>query len=965
MNINDTISGFTVLREQNIEEIGAVLYEMEYKKTGTRLVWLRRDDKNKTFAITFKTIPSDDTGVFHILEHSVLNGSAKYPVKEPFVELLKGSLQTFLNAMTFADKTMYPVSSRNDTDFLNLIDVYMDAVLHPNIYTNENIFRQEGWHYELFDKESEPEYKGVVFNEMKGAYSSVETIMGASVSRLLFPDTCYGLESGGDPEHITDLTYEEFLDNHRRFYHPSNASIFLDGDIRLEEVFAKLDCFLSPYETSDPNICIALQPPVPYRELETEYEISPEEDPVGKTQLAAGYVYGTFDEKEKRFAFEVLSDVLCGSNESPLKKAILDRELAEDIYFQSADSALQLSVTLAVRNTDREKVPAIQACIRETIEDLVHNGIDRDLLTASFNNLEFRLRERDYGTFPRGLVYGISMMDSWLYGGDPSQYLIYDDVFAALRQKMDKGYFENLLEKILLDNPHQCLVILLPSATRGEKKRAAEALLLSEAKKSWSPERIGEIIRMNEELRSVQETPDTPEQLSTLPALAISDITEDPERLPLNVIEIDGTTTLRHDVETAGILYADLYFSIAGLNPDEIKAASFLANVLGEADTENYTSLRLQNQIKSELGHLTVSPEVFGKDNNPDSCAPYLVVSASALSSKADSLRRLVSEVANRSVFSDTQKLLNLLRQQKMQVEQDMVMSGHRYAMKRVEAYLSSEGAVGEYAGGLENYFWIKKTEAEFAEHAAELPELLSGLARRIFTRERLTISVTGKCDEEFISSLIREFSVTENVVPDTLVAPLGIRREGIVVPAGISFAVTGGNLLRLNIPYNGAMRVASKLLSLSYLWNVIRVQGGAYGSGFVARANGMAAFYSYRDPNAARSLPLYASADAFLSEFAEGDEDLTKFIIGTIADSEPLLSPRILGKSAAVQYLSGRTYEDSCRIRKEILATKKEDLLTIAGQIKAITETNAICVIGGKDKIDACGSLLSSLLTI
>jgi len=962
MKVNDTIHGFTVTQVRPADELKATLFEMEYKKTGTKLIWLKRDDRNKTFAITFKTIPSDDTGVFHILEHSVLNGSDKYPVKEPFVELLKGSLQTFLNAMTFPDKTMYPVSSRNNRDFLNLIDVYMDAVLHPLIYRNAGVFLQEGWHYELFEKDAEPQYKGVVFNEMKGVYSSVESVMGAEVNRLLFPDTCYGLESGGDPEHIPELTYEQFLDSHRKFYHPSNAKIFLDGDVDMDTVLKRLDEFLNSYEREIPDADIQYQKPVAYREIRTEYEISAGEDPKGKTQLAAGYVYGTFEEKEKQLAFEVLSEVLCGSNESPLKKAILDRELAEDIYFQSNDAVQQLSVMLAVRNTEESLVPEVVACIRETLSGLVRGGLDHKQLTAALNQLEFRLRERDYGTYPRGLVYGISMMDSWLYDGDPLLYLTYDGVFEMLHSRIETGYFEELIDTILLSNPHQGLVIVTPSATLGDEKRTAEAARLSAAKAGWNDEETERIIKMNDDLKIVQETDDTPEQLATLPMLSLSDISEKPEELPIKVSEVEGCKVLTHDVDTDGILYADLYFSAAGLSPEELAAASFLCSVLTEVDTEHYDTLELQNQIKASLGKLSFHPEIYEKDRNPNACAPYIVLSGSVLSAKRDELIRLAGEVVNHSLFTDKKQILNLLRQEKIQTEQDFVMSGHRYAMKRVEAYTTAEGAAGEYTGGLFSYRWMKETESGYKTRAKALAGQLESLARRIFTRDRLTVSVTGSPDMRFIKDLINIVPLTGEKVPEADIAPLGIQKEGFLIPAGVSFAVTGTNLASVNAAYSGRLRVASKLLSLSYLWNVIRVQGGAYGSGFLARPNGSVSFYSYRDPSASRSLEFYGRSDEFLREFADGDEDLTKFIIGTIAETEPLLSPRMTGKAAAVLHLSGRSYDDVCRTRDEILRTGKDDLRVIAATLKAVTDTNAVCVIGGRDKLEACGDKLEKI---
>ena len=494
MQINDLIHGFRVLERRTLGELNAVMWRMEYEKNGARLIWLDRPDNNKTFSIAFKTIPQDDTGVFHILEHSVLNGSEKYPVKEPFVELLKSSMATFLNAMTFPDKTMYPVSSRNDQDFLNLIDVYMDAVLHPVSLRDPHSFLQEGWHYELDSPEGELRCNGVVYNEMKGAYASPDTVMMEQLGSLLFPSNCYGKSSGGDPEHIPELTYENYLASHRRFYHPSNSYICLDGQVDLDAVLAKLDGFLKDYERIDPDADIPMQEPVAPAERTCAYEIGPEEDETDKAILAGGWVFGKFSDMERNVAFSALARLLCGSNESPLTKPLLDAGLCQDVALEKLDGVQQLYAILQIKNADPAKKDEIWALVEDTLRSLADGGLDKTRLHSILNRLEFAAREKDYGSMPRGLVYAITSLEGWLYSGDPAQGLEYDALFAALRRKVDEGWFDGFLRQVFLDNPHRARLLMLPSKTLGEEKARAEAERLAKIKAGWSQDEVQQVI---------------------------------------------------------------------------------------------------------------------------------------------------------------------------------------------------------------------------------------------------------------------------------------------------------------------------------------------------------------------------------------------------------------------------------------------------------------------------------------
>lgn len=965
----EQLCGFRVQRHRYLEEIQAEIWELEHVRSGAPLIWLAREDNNKTFGIAFKTLPEDSTGVFHILEHSVLNGSEKYRTREPFVDLLKGSLQTFLNAMTFSDKTFYPVSSRNDKDFLNLVSVYMDAVLHPAIYEKPEIFRQEGIHIELLEADAEPIYKGVVFNEMKGAYSSPDSLMVSELDRQLFPDNSYRFSSGGDPVAIPDLTYEKFIDCHQRFYHPSNSRIFLDGDMDLPSVLTMLDSYLSDYERKDCGIEVKPQAPVSPEEAITKYEITPEESEENKVRYAEGYVYGTYRDSETSIALRVLADVLTGNNESPLKRAILSRGLAEDISIELNDGIYQPYAILQVSNTDESKIPEIKRIVKEELTRLAEEGLDKEQLTASFNRLEFNTRERDYGSTPRGLVYGIVSLESWLYGGDPADALRFNDLFSSLREKLTGSYFEDTLRRVFLENPHKAAARLVPSKTVGEERRAAEAARLAAIRAGWTEEERDAVIAMNKALAEWQATPDTPEQLATLPTLALSDISEKEERIPCEVDTVDGCTVLRHEIPSDGITYLYLYFSETDLTEREFALASLLCELYTEMDTAAYDRLTLQKEIKMHLGRLSFS-QVNYKDiaDFDTACRPQLCVKCSVLTQNADKAVELIAEIARNTRFDNKANIKEIVDQVKTALMQSMTMGGHQTAMTRAMAYLSSYGVVNEYTGGYEYYTFCRDLAENFDARADELIEELKALSDKIFDRARLTVSLTetGAGTSALPATVIAAFPEKETDVPfQSKLEPLGKRNEGIVTPAGVSFAVSASLTSQKGFCFHGSMKVLTKILSLGYLWNEIRVKGGAYGCGFLVRETGGAAFYSYRDPNADRSLSIYAKASDFIRAFLESGEDITKFIIGTIGDSEPVLSTSAKGSVSDVDFFCRRTYKDRLTVRREILDTTAEDLLRCCTLLDSMAEENAICVVGGKDKLDACGDKLKSILTL
>lgn len=967
MNKSDIVCNFQVTNISKVDELNATLYEMEHIKSGARLLWIDRNDENKTFCIGFKTLPEDSTGVFHILEHSVLNGSDKYPVKEPFVELLKSSLKTFLNAMTFPDKTLYPISSRNSKDFLNLVNVYMDAVLHPLIYKKPEIFMQEGWHYELLSKDSDPSYKGVVFNEMKGALSSPNSAMEYEMNKLLFPDNCYGFESGGDPEHIPELTYEKFINSHKKYYHPSNSYIILDGSIDLKATLSLLDSeYLSKYDRQEANFDIPMQHAVPYREVEKPYEIAPDESPEEKTLISKGYVIGSFKDKETIYAMHILCDTLVGSNNAPLKHAILSAGLGQDVELYVIDGIQQPYVNLTIWNTDKEKLNKIKETVHNTLSELVKNGLDREQLIASFNSLEFSLKSRESGRLPLGLINAINTMESWLYGGDPAQGLSYNETLSSLKGKLSTRYFEELIEKYLLNNPHSGLVCMVPSNTLGQERYENELAKLKAAKESWSEEQIDELIKANEALIKAQQTPDPQEALDTIPVLKLTDIKPEPEKLPLSADKAGDIPVLLHDMKLDGIAHMSLYFSASDLTLEELPYASLLARLLGKLGTSEHDALALQTALKSNIGNLNIMPEVYARTGAPDACQVFMTADLSLLTSKEEEGLRLVHEILTETDFNNPDIIKSILLQMEMQCQQAFISDGNSCAATRIKAYTTAAGAAEEYLRNYEFYKWVKENNKKIEDNISCIIEKLKALAGRLFTRDRIIISVSSdKADDTLVNMANSLPDRGENPIKEAHYKPLGIRQEGIIIPASVSFAVKGSNIYLHNASYNGSYNVLSKLLSLEYLWNEIRVQGGAYGAGFVSRRNGNVFFYSYRDPNAARSLDCYDKAADYVKSYCKEGTGLEKLIIGSISDSEPLTGPKISMKLADSNYFCGITYEDRCQTRKEMLGTSKEDLMRLCDTLKAVCDNNAICVIGGKDKLDACGEKLSSILSI
>ncbi|MCQ2388621.1 MAG: insulinase family protein [Kiritimatiellae bacterium] len=946
MKPGDVLHGFKVEGVQELDEVPAKMWRMTHVKSGADLAWLDRADDNKTFCIAFKTVPSDDTGVAHIMEHSVLCGSEKYPVKEPFVDLLKSSLQTFLNALTGADKTYYPVSSRNDKDFLNLMDVYLDAVLHPLSVKNPLALAQEGWHWEIAETEKDGKKSetlsrnGVVYSEMKGVFADPDDVGCLETMRLLFPNHCYGFESGGDPASIPDLTFEKYKDFHARFYHPSNARIFLDGRIDADATLAKLDSYLAPYDRAPVASDIPWQKPVSGKKT-VPYEIGPDEDPANKFILMDGWAFGRYDDRERMLAAGVIGDLLAGSNASPLKKALLDAGLCEDVDVD--DFAYQQGIAfITIRNVAEANVQKARALMRETLAKVAKEGFDRAQIEATLNRLEFGAREKDPGRYTRGLAFLHAALEGWCYGGDPAESFRYKKLFGALRAKIATGAFERHLKEIFIDNPHHAEVTLAPSKTIGEDRRRADEKALAEKLAGWSESEKARVKEDAAKLKAFQKSADKPEDVAKIPTLSRADVPVKGREIVREIAMVDGVEVVRPKVDVDGIFYLELHFDLAGLTQEEFQSLPLLATLLGELGTAKRDALALKTAVDGTLGRFAASARVFRERDT-------FAVCASALTEKRAEALALVREILLDTSFAPVKDVEDLLKQARQDAERDVANDGRTYAMRRAAARFTRSGLRSELLDGLAQVRWLQGADA------AALADRYGALARKVFSRERLTIGVSDNVPLDFARSVVAAFPSNPTSRGETAYRIDGLSdNEGWVIPAAIGFAGRAG-VLPADVKYHGSFAVATRILSLDYLWNEIRVLGGAYGMGVSVTPFGDVNCFTYRDPTPARSYEKFAAMGAALRKFADSDQPLDKYVVSAIGKMDPYLSPRLEVARAVGMHLNGRTPADEQREREETLATTKDDLRKVADAFDRMAGSCAACTVGGKDSVAAC----------
>lgn len=935
--IRESIAGFNIVNKQELKDCHGVLFLMEHEKTGAKLAYLKRDDDNMTFSISFKTIPHDDTGVFHILEHSVLNGSDKYPVKEPFVELLKSSMNTFLNAMTFSDKTMFPVSSRNKKDFMNLVSIYLDAVFHPSIYHNRHIFEQEGWHYEIRRKEDTPVYKGVVLNEMKGAMSSVDDCIVDKVCTVLFQDNCYRFNSGGSPDHITDLTYEQFLETHKTFYHPSNAKIFLDGDMDIEEVLTLIDSYLAAFEKKDIPFTIDEQAILPASSHTFPYEIQEGEDTRNKTIFAFAKIMMSYAEREKNLAFNVITSVLTGSNDAPLKKALLDKELCEDVEFVLIDGIAQPFAILLIRNAEEDKLEEIKTVINETIQSLLMDGLDKEEITATLNQMEFRYRERSE---PAGVINAEDAMESWLYCDDPTLYLSLSEVYSTLHQRNGTGYYETLMKEFFFDKEHVHMLTFTPDDSLGKTRTQAENKRLESIKATWNDETIQEIIIENASLDAWQKEPDSKEALAALPKLTLSDV----ELLPAEDHRISKeyrhVPLLIYPAEDSGIVYMNFYFNLAGIPENMLSSLSFYVSLLSDLSTKKHSVKDLQKEIKKTIGSLSFSVIAVSKVNTTDKTMPLLAVRCAVLEDNCDKAAELIHEILTESIYTK-EEILPLLKQTVIAYQQALIDNGHAFAGVRTLSHLSAEGAFKEFTSGYEKYLWLNHFNTHFEDEIDLFMYDCSLYAQNLIIDSRLTASITGEHNESILHSFIDLLPYGEANRAMVHYPLLSGEKEIIEIPGNIGYVAVAAKAGT----YEAGMNVLSHLLTYDWMWSEVRVKGGSYGARASIGSSGLFTAYSYRDPSIPHSLSAIRSIPQYLSNTNE-ELAIDQYIIGAVAASTPLLSPGSKIALADSRYFSDITYEERADNRRRMIETTVDDLHNYAELIHNALQNPVICAV-------------------
>lgn len=966
--LGDMVHGFRVNAMSHIEEVNSDAYVMEHVKSGARLMYLDNDDDNKVFYIAFRTTPDNSKGVPHIMEHSTLCGSRKYPLKEPFVELAKGSLNTFLNAITWPDKTMYPIASRNDVDFHNLMDVYLDAVFYPNCLKNPQILMQEGWHYELENKEAPLTYNGVVYNEMKGALSSPEAIMEDRAMEKLFPDTTYGVESGGDPEVIPTLSFREFTEFHRRFYHPSNSYIYLYGDMDIDKTLEYLDGeYLSAFDRRNVDSMVKTQAPFGKRiSVTAPYGIAENEDTEGKAIHALYNAFNDHMSTMDSLAFRILNYVLIDMDGAPLKQAVLDAGLGSDLSGSYGDSYKQPVWIVEVTGSEVDKQQAFADVVDSTLRSIALKGLDKDMLEAALNRTEFTARENDYQGRPKGLFYGVRAMDLWLYDRDPMEALRYIDDINTLRDNLKTNYFENLLLRYVIKNPHQVLITMKPEKGFTEKMNRETAEKLAAFKSSLSDEQLDEIMASTKALKERQASGETEEALETIPLLSRKDLKRTVEEEVLEKENVSGMDHFHFDVHTNGITYLNLYFPLSGLTEEDIPYAILLSTLLRSLSTTKHSYGELARLSNAYTGGMSFAVNGYGKVEDTNAYLPALTVRAKALTAKADKLLDLLGEVINHTLFTDTKRLKELILQEKSEWDMTAFSRGHSLVMTRLTSYFSRGGEFAEQSG-LSYYYFLADLARKFDGEKEKLVAKLEEVSRKIFTRSGLFFETIGEEEEKKavlsnLSLLVDDMEEGEKKEPRPFSFPPAEKNEAFRTSGKVQYVAKGGNFKSHGFAYTGALKVMETILRYEYLWKKVRVLGGAYGAFTQFLRDGTAILCSYRDPNLAETLKAYEDLPAYLENLTLSDREMTKYVIGTMAAAETQLTPSMKGERAMVHYLSGNTRESRMKIRDEVINCQVEDIRKLAPLVESVMKDPYICVMGSEDKIERDKALFDAV---
>ena len=961
MSIRD-LKTYDLIKEEELKGIQSKGYLMRHKKSGARVLLIENDDENKVFSIGFRTTPSDSTGVPHIMEHSVLCGSKNFPAKDPFVELVKGSLNTFLNAMTYPDKTVYPVASCNDKDFQNLMHVYMDAVLYPNIYEHEETFRQEGWSYKLDSADDKLSYNGVVYNEMKGAFSSPEGVLDRVVLNTLFPDTSYANESGGDPEVIPELTYEQFLDFHRTYYHPSNSYIYLYGDMDMEEKLCWLDReYLCHYEKKVVDSEIHLQEAFSeMKELEMPYSIASDESEDENTYLSYNKVIGTSLDRELYLAFEILDYALLSAPGAPLKTALTDAGIGQDIMGSYDNGIYQPIFSVIAKNADADQKDKFIEVIENVLTDIVKNGMDQKALEAGINYHEFRYREADFGNYPKGLMYGLQIMDSWLYDDDkPFIHIEALDTFAFLKKQVGTRYYEDLIQKYLLDNTHGAIVIVKPEKGRTARMDAELDAKLQEYKASLGDEEIREMVSRTKKLEEYQSEPESEEALERIPVLNREDISREIDPIFNEEMNLAGVPVVFHEIETNGIGYVDVMFDLSGVSAEELPYVGILQSVLGIIDTENYGYGELFNEINMHTGGIGTSLELYNDVTNirEKVFKATFEIKGKALYPKLEKTFEMMGEILTASKLNDTKRIKEILAMTKSRLSMKFQSSGHTTAALRALSYASPSAKFKDMTNGIDFYQKIVDLSEHFEEEKESITATLINLTKKLFRPDNMMISYTASKEgmdglEKMIANLSER--LYKEVPEETpCIIHCEKKNEGFKTASKVQYVARTGNFIDNGAAYTGALQILKVILSYDYLWQNIRVKGGAYGCMSNFNRIGEGYFVSYRDPNLKRTIEVYEGIVDYLKNFTVSDRDMTKYIIGTISNIDQPMTPATKGERSMNLYMNKVSADMIREERSQILDATQDDIRALYRVVEAVLKADQLCVVGSEDKIE------------
>jgi len=968
MTIHD-LAEYEILDEHRVEDVQSDGFILRHKKSGARIAILSNNDDNKVFYIGFRTPPEDETGVPHIIEHTTLCGSKKFPVKDPFIELAKGSLNTFLNAMTYPDKTVYPVASCNDQDFKNLMDVYLDAVFNPNITKYEEIFKQEGWHYELTGKDDELKINGVVYNEMKGAYSSPDEVLSSQIYRSLFPDNTYSKDSGGNPEYIPKLTYEAYLDFYHKYYHPSNSYIYLYGDMDVVERLEWLDKeYLSLYDYKKVNSEINKQPAFDkIKNVEAQYSITMDDSQENKTYLSYNRVVGdTLDEMLYQ-AFDVLDYALVSSPGAPVKQALIDAGIGDDVYGSYDAGILQPVFSFVAKNANASQADEFESIIENTLKEVVKTGINKEALLAGINSSEFKFREADFGQFPKGLLFGLNCLDSWLFDDmKPFIHLECLGTFAKLRKAVDTDYFEKLIQEYLLDNTHGSSVTVKPKRGLGNEREEALAKELSDYKASLSDEEIKKLIEDTEHLKKYQEEPSSDEDLRKLPMLTRADMKKN--AMPFSNIEDEllDVKVVRHDIESNGIDYISFLFDAGDFAQSELGYLGFFTNALGLVSTEKYSYTDLANATNIYTGGISTGTASHPDIKDRNNFVFKFEVKLKVLEKNLDKALELMEQMLLSSDFTDTKRLGELVAQIKARLQANLSSSGHLVAAMRSMSSFSRYALYQDELKGIAFYRSICRIEKELSESPKSVSDKLAAIAKKLFARNRMLISFTGNneayCNAKpSLEKVIAGFDKM-SAVGNQAEVHFNTAKEAFIDASQIQYVAKTGDFICEGYEYTGALRLLRIILSYDYLWINVRVKGGAYGCMNTFLRSGESYFVSYRDPNLSDTLDVYDRIPEYIKSFSPDERDMTKYIIGTFSALDTPMNPEAKGSRSLSAYLEGITYEQIQKERNEILNAQPEDIRRLADLVEAVLKKDSICVIGNENMIKESAGLFENV---